>query len=196
MKGNRVCVGGIDLDKLTSVRLLDRDGFHETKDNSPYNICEIWEIEYVNVSRRLPHSEDSKVIRRKRIEILAPESVPDILLKRGFGICSGSIGGIFGGKLKCTHSGALYVSGKEIPDSSTCFWICDKNIVRRDYHDKIRYSCDDGCCRYYMSYVGLDADPAQIIPQGSFVRLSLAHWWSPSDSKDEERCYLQLSCWY
>ena len=45
---------------------------------------------------------------------------------------------------------------------------------------------------YTISYVGSD-EPLNTIEEGSLIRLSLAHWWKPEDSDDEERCYLQLS---
>jgi hypothetical protein len=45
---------------------------------------------------------------------------------------------------------------------------------------------------YTISYVG-SVDPLDTIEPGSLIRLSLAHWWKPEDSDDEERCYLQLS---
>ncbi len=45
---------------------------------------------------------------------------------------------------------------------------------------------------YTISYVG-SAEPLETIEPGSLIRLSLAHWWKPEDSVDDERCYLQLS---
>jgi hypothetical protein len=198
MANDKVCVGGIDLDKSISVRLLDRNGYHESKDDCSYHIRDIWDIEYIPAPRQLPHSEDIKVICKTKSATLKQEcSILDILKKVNFKIYFGSIRNTFEGKLYSTKSGSLYISG-DIPENSTCFWICDKQVYRRDFNEKVRYNYTDGTRQggYYISYVGLDTNPAWAIPAGTLIRLSLAHWWSPQDSEDEERCYLQLSGWY
>lgn len=84
----------------------------------------------------------------------------------------------------------------QVPNHSTCFWICDQDIVRKNHQGKIKfhYKDDNHIWGYNISYVGLEDDPVDIIPQGSLIRLSLAHWWSPGDT--EERCYLQLSGYF
>ncbi|MDR1895207.1 MAG: hypothetical protein LBR10_00260 [Prevotellaceae bacterium] len=199
LSNDLVCVGGIDMEKSLSVRLLDRNGYHETTSDCPYNIREVWEVEYISSPRPLPHSEDINVRSRKKTDILKQDiSILDILRKCNFNVYTGSIRNVFEGKLKCTGSGSFYISEESVPQNSTCFWICDKNIARQDYRSKIKYNYNDGSRSwgYKISYVGLDENPAQIIQQGTLVRLSLAHWWSPDDSEDEERCYLQLSGWY
>ncbi|GHT08759.1 hypothetical protein AGMMS49525_17900 [Bacteroidia bacterium] len=197
MANDHVCVGGIDLDKSMSVRLLNSGGYHETSAKCPYNIREVWEIEYIQSPRPLPHSEGIRVLKTKKTEILKPEfPMVDILKRSNFSFYQGNIHVTFEGKLKCTSNGTFYISGDNVPQNSTCFWICDRNIVRRDYHDKVRYNYNDLSRQWGFSYVGLEENPAQIIPQGTLVRLSLAHWWSPDNSENDERCYLQLSGWY
>jgi hypothetical protein len=200
MANNHVCVGGIDLDNKLSVRLLNTNGYHELIDECPYSIREVWKIEYQRHNQRpLPHSEDVRVISRNKIGILRQDlSILSILNQFHFKVYDGNIRDTFEGKLKSTNSGTLYISESDVPNSSTCFWICDNDISRDDYNGKIRYRYNDGSRRWgnNISYVGIEANPAQIIPRGALVRLSLAHWWSPEDSTDEERCYLQLSGWY
>ena len=200
MANNCVCVGGIDIDNKISVRLLDMNGYHESADTCPFNIREIWDIEYSNHNQRpLPHSEDIRVISKNKAGVLNNEiSMLDLLNRVPFRVYQGDILNTFEGKLKCTDSGTFYISEDNIPNNSTCFWICDKEIRRSDYNGKVRYRYHDGTRQwgYNITYVGLEDNPAQIIPQGTLVRLSLAHWWSPEDSDTEERCYLQLSGWY
>jgi hypothetical protein len=200
MANDKVCVGGVDLDKSLSVRLLDSNGFHESKEDCPYKIREAYEIEYIHSPRPLPHSEDIRVLSRKRIGELKPEiSMLDILRKRNINVYSGSIKETFEGKLKCTNKGAFFISQPDVPQNSTCFWVCDRNLVRDDYQNKIRYNYKtiDGFRREHrITFVGLDDNSAQIIPADTLIRLSLAHWWSPPDAPDEKRCYLQLSGWY
>jgi hypothetical protein len=195
MANDHVCVGGIDLDTKMSVRLLDINGYHEMREECPYQICEVWEIEYISSPRPLPHSEDTRVSSRKRTGILKQElSMLDILKRSKFNIYSGSIMNCFEGKFKCTNSGSLYISQEDIPNHSTCFWVCDRNLVRNGF-DKIRYRYQDGTRQlgYNITYVGLEENPANIIPKDTLIRLSLAHWWL---HEGEEKCFLQLSGWY
>jgi hypothetical protein len=198
MRNEKVCVGGIDLDKLMSVRLLDRNGFHESKWDCPYEIRDIWDIEYSHNPRPLPHSEDVRVIQRIKDGTLKQEfSILDILRKINFKIYAGHIRETFEGKLDCINSKVLFISKENVPQNSTCFWICDREIQRSDYINKIRYNYNDEInWGYNVSYVGLKEDPEQIIPENTLIRLSLADWWSPPDLQVEERCYLQLSGWY
>ena len=200
MANNRVCVGGIDIDNKVSVRLLDTNGHHESADTCPFNLREIWDVEYSKYNQRpLPHSEDVRVVSKNKLGVLKSEiSMLNLLNKMQFRVYHGSLLNAFESKLKCKDSGTLYISGDSVPNNSTCFWICDKEIKRNDYNEKIRYRYHDETRKwgYNISYVGLEENPAQIITQGTLVRLSLAHWWSPENSDTEERCYLQLSGWY
>ncbi len=298
MANNRVCVGGIDIENKMSVRLLDRTGYHESADTCPFNIREIWDIQYSKHNQRpLPHSEDIRVISRNKSNKQKSEMpMLDLLNEMSFYVCRGAIRNTFEGKLKRTDLGAFYISKDAVPNNSTCFWVSDKELRRSDYNGKVRYSCyilnqnplffnsttksysieqfkrDVGVNtlrvlqnpktgkyffvygaeigkvsnilvkdilaggtdpnkdimvsitsemdpktntmkpvallhyagiaattndnRYTIPYVGLKENPPEIIPQGTLLRLSLAHWWTPEDADTEERCYLQLSGWY
>ena len=201
MANDRVCVGGIDIDNNISVRLLNINGYYESADTCQFNIREIWDVDYSKHNQRpLPHSEDICVMSKKKSGELKSEiSMLDMLTKIQFHVCKGSLFMTFEGKLKSTDSGTLYISEDSVPNNSTCFWVCDREIRRSDYKGKVRYNYQGGTRQWgiNISYAGLEDKPAQIIPQGTLTRLSLAHWWSPpEDSDTEERCYLQLSGWY
>jgi hypothetical protein len=200
MSNNKICIGGIDMDNKLSVRLLNVNGYHESINECLYNIRDVWKIEYQkHDSRPLPHSEDIRVISRNKVETLRQDlSILSILKQLNFKIYNGNIRETFEGKLQCTNLGAFYISVDDIPNNSTCFWICDRDITRNDSYEKIRYCYNDGTRNLgrKISYVGIDENPTQIIPKGTLIRLSLAHWWSPQNSTEEERCYLQLSGWY
>jgi hypothetical protein len=197
MSDKYVCVGGIDLDRLISVRLLDINGYHEFKEICPYEISEIWEVEYLHCPRPLPHVEDIKVLNRKKIGILKQEvSILDILSRTNFKIYTGNIRETFERKLKCTVSGVFFISEDNVPQGSTCFWVCDREIIRKEYRNKIRYNYCNKMESYSIIYVGLDENPPEIIPEGTLIRFSLANWWSPQASGNEKKCYLQLSGWY
>lgn len=203
MANDNVCVGGVDFDNKRSVRLMDANGYHESQDECPYEIWDVWDADYVSSNQRpAPHVEDVNVINRNKRGVLTNElrtttEFAKLLRQSNVPVFTGGLLNCFDGKLKCTQYGTLFINEENVPNYSTCFWICDRIVRRSDFKGKVRYNYNDGIRNwgYNISYVGL-SEPADIIPAGSLIRLSLAHWWSPSDSEDEERCYLQLSGWF
>lgn len=201
MAGDCVCVGGVDIDNHRSVRLLDASGHHEYANLCPYQIWDIWDIDYhMSHKRPSPHTEDANVTRRDKIRTANPSDLPverlaSFLERSGIPIFRGSLFKVFEGKLKRTDYDKLFISKEDVPAYSTCFWVNDRRLIgynnergRRQY----RYNDMSNMYGYTISYVGA-AEPPSNIEAGSLIRLSLAHWWSPDDSNDEERCYLQLS---
>ena len=196
-----VCVGGVDVDNRRSVRLLDARGHHETADTCPYTIWDIWDIDYYpNQRRPNPHTEDVNVTRRMKIDrVDAPNMsvnrFAELMLNSNIPIFHGSLFSVFNGKLRRTDNDKLYISKDDVPTYSTCFWINDKRLLgyKNDRGRwQYRYTDMSNQYGYTISYVG-SAEPIDTIEPGSLVRLSLAHWWKPENSDDEERCYLQLS---
>lgn len=196
-----VCVGGVDVDNRRSVRLLDARGHHETADTCPYTIWDIWDIDYYpNQRRPNPHTEDVNVTRRMKIDrVDAPNMsvnrFAELMLNSNIPIFHGSLFSVFNGKLRRTDNDKLYISKDDVPTYSTCFWINDKRLLGyKNDRGRWQYRYTDMSNRfgYTISYVG-SAEPLDTIEPGSLVRLSLAHWWKPENSDDEERCYLQLS---
>ena len=196
-----VCVGGVDVDNKRSVRLLDARGHHETAETCPYTIWDIWDIDYYpNQRRPNPHTEDVNVTRRMKIDrVDAPNMsvnrFAELMLNSNMPIFHGSLFSVFNGKLRRTDNDKLYISKDDVPTYSTCFWINDKRLLgyKNDRgHWQYRYTDMSNRFGYTISYVG-SAEPIDTIEPGSLVRLSLAHWWKPENSDDEERCYLQLS---
>lgn len=199
MAQQRVCVGGVDVEKHHSIRLMNENGYHETSDECPYHIFDVWDLNYNTASSRpLPHSlEDVSVFQRKKLGVLKKDiNVIDLLKKSEINVYNGNINNVFNGCLKSTNNGSLFISEPDVPNHSTCFWICDKDIERRDHEGKIRFNYKDGIHKwgYNIPFVGLEDNPLDVIPQSSLIRLSLSHWWSPDDT--EERCYLQLSGYF
>ena len=201
MAGDCVCVGGVDIDNRCSLRLLDVRGHHETADKCPYQIWDIWDIDYyLTHGRPNPHSEDANVTRRERIRTADPSNLPverlaAFLEKSNIPLFRGSLFTVFDGKLRPTDNDKLYISKEDVPHYSTCFWINDKRLLGyTNSRERWQYRYHDISNQYgyTISYVGSAEPPATIEP-GSLIRLSLAHWWKPEDSDDEERCYLQLS---
>ena len=197
MRNNNVCVGGIDISTGAPLRLLNASGFHEDADSCPYKIREVWELNYSHAfpGRPNPHSEDTIVRSRSIVGVLDPNiSMLNFLRYHNIHIYQGSILDVFEGKLQVTSNGTLYIGHNNVPSTSTCFWICDRNINRKDFNGKIRFNYDNNTRKwgYTVSWVGENLDPDSI-QAGTLVRLSLANWWAPEDSEDDERCYLQIS---
>lgn len=119
----------------------------------------------------------------------------ELMLNSNIPIFHGSLFSVFNGKLRRTDNDKLYISKDDVPTYSTCFWINDKRLLGyKNDRGRWQYRYTDMSNRfgYTISYVG-SAEPIDTIEPGSLVRLSLAHWWKPENSDDEERCYLQLS---
>ena len=201
MAGDCVCVGGVDVDNCRSVRLLNARGHHETAIDCPYQIWDIWDIDYLlNQRRPCPHTEDVNVVLRRKMESVDASNMSvnrfaEVLESSNIPLFRGSLFTVFDGKLKLTDNDKLFIAKEDVPTYSTCFWINDKRLLgytndrgRWQY----RYSDMSNRYGYTISYVG-SAEPPVDIEAGSIIRLSLAHWWKPEDSNDEERCYLQLS---
>lgn len=201
MAGDRVCVGGVDIDNRLSLRLLTARGTHETASECPYQIWDIWDMDYyLTHERPNPHTEDANVTRRVKVERV---DAPNMSINRFAGVLEssniplfrGSLFSVFDGKLKLTDADKMYISKEDVPTYSTCFWINDKRLLGyTNDRGRWQYRYNDMSNRYgyTISYVG-SAEPPADIEVGSLIRLSLAHWWKPEESNDEERCYLQLS---
>ncbi len=198
---NAACVGGV-LWNGQMVRLLNEQGYNQPI-NTELNVGDIYEINYEPVAHCIPpHVED---IRAQNFRFIQNCPAPvlekylrDKAKKRTY---FGHPNQLFEGLLQWTGAGSGYISKSHgLPERSVGFWIPDKDLIRNDYDQKVRYEYSSRCAytvgaipRYIISYVGYQS-PIDIIPAGTIVRVSLARWWSPNG--EEERCYLQLSGWY
>lgn len=201
MAADCVCVGGVDIDNRRSLRLLDARGHHETADVCPYQIWDIWDIDYYpNQRRPNPHTEDVNVVRRQKMKAIDAPNMSvirfaEVLEGANIPLFRGSLFSVFDGKLKLSDNDKFYISHDDIPNYSTCFWITDRRLLGyENSRGRWQYCYNDMSNRYghTIAYVGTGEHPNNI-EAGSLIRLSLAHWWKPEDSDDDERCYLQLS---
>lgn len=187
------CVGGV-LANGRFVRLLDSDGYNQDSDTD----LEVGDVYTITFSERTektpPHVEDILVhTMEHKFSFSSIEKMVEYLTDQlKVKIWRGSTEVLFDGNLEWTSGGSGYISESgEIPKNSVGFWIPDRDLNRKDYNEKVRYSYP---IRWRnISYVGYQ-NPVDKIPAGTLVRVSLARWWSPNE--DEERCYLQLSGWY
>jgi len=187
------CVGGV-LANGRFVRLLNSDGYNQDSDTE----LEVGDVYTITFSERTektpPHVEDILVhsMEYKFTFSSIDKMVEYLTEKLKVKIWKGSTEVLFDGNIQWTSGGSGYISESgEIPKNSVGFWIPDKDLNRKDFNEKVRYSYP---IRWRnISYVGFQ-NPVDKIPAGTLVRVSLARWWSPNE--DEERCYLQLSGWY
>lgn len=189
---SNACVGGI-LRNGRFVRLLDGNGRNQPS-NTDIEIGDVYTITFRDrQDKRPPHVEDILIDSMKYEYSLSSQDMVECLIHDlKVNIWKGSTERLFNGTLQWTRGGSGFVSESgAIPENSVGFWIPDKDLTRKDFNDKVRYSYP---IRYRdISFVGFQ-NPVDKIPAGTLVRVSLARWWSPNE--EEKRCYLQLSGWY
>jgi ATP-dependent DNA helicase RecQ len=151
-----------------------------------------------------PHVETVVVYAKSRLRRAAD---PIGAIERLMPPIQGPVEALYDGLLRRTDTGMLYLAGHgELPSRSTLFWRPDRPL--RLVTDGVRlhycYDChpdagdasagDTGERR--LAFVGFQ-EPLDVIPAGTLVRVSLAHWWHPRDHPEHElRCYGQLSGWF
>jgi len=193
MGAGRVCVGGIEMDSRRSLRLLGSDGWNLHEDHR-IRPGEIWDLAYApNKDIEPPHVEDVIVSHGKPVEVVEHMKPAILDLVEPW---QGGVGTIFDGRLVATDGGSGYITRKPpLPKQSTGFWVATASLKRRQFDAATRYALPgDGPVRS-VKYVGME-DSIESIPRGAIVRFSLARWAEFPPGVDEERCYLQLSCWY
>jgi len=194
--GNDACVGGLALDTNRNVRLLRPGGLHQPE-NTPFEVGQIWEVDFRPVSRVTPpHIED--VIVTEEQYIGQQPNLRDFLLER-VQPWHGGPEKLFDGMLVLEGLSGYISRRKGIPTCSVGFWLPDSSLIMTLKNNKPSYQIMDGNGSRFgrsfaIKYVGF-APPKYRIPAGSLLRVSLARWWVQSEV-NEERCYLQLSGWY
>ena len=197
MNAGRVCIGGILVNTGRLVRLLDQHGYNQSED-SDYEVGKIWDIDFRSKPDcRSPHSEDI-LLSDATFTNKCIENISDFIRNNdNIHIWKGHIDNAFDSLIQWSDKGAGYINKEGgIPNHSVGFWINNRNLIKNEYYGiRYRFPNIDGGWRS-IKYVGCSENTPERIPAGSIIRLSLARWWSPSDSSDEERCYLQMSGWY
>lgn len=190
------CVGGIVKDSGQFIRLLDSNGNNQPID-CDFEVGEIWEIEFTTKGTLTPpHTEDVLVTSKIYTERVITNLVDWVTSNFKDRLWRGSPDNLFDSQVDFTPSGSGFISdSKGVPNLSVGFWVSDKDLTRKDFSGKVRYNYPTVGNWRSITYVG-KADPIDKIPAGTLMRVSLARWWKPDDSDEEERCFLQLSGWY
>ena len=193
-RGGGACIGGIT-ENGRSVRLIAHDAATNDRAGLEYHVGDIWNIESAPDHHIIPpHVENIIVLhaeqvgQTKDIEEAIALHMPPVV---------GGPGKLFDGLLQTSPVGGLYIARRTgLPARSTMFWRPDKPL-KLDFEGKrihYRYPTEDG--GQTLAFVGFQ-EPVDVLPAGTLIRVSLAHWWHPKDKPDEElRCYGQLSGWF
>ena len=192
--GGGACIGAIT-ETGESVRLIPFNEDPQDGANIEYEVGDIWEISAEPVTNLIPPHIENVVVHEKHQLGTANNSFGSI--ERFMPPKDGYPFGLYEGSLQSTESGALYIAKHSgVPPYSTTFWRPDQPLIRDTEGKRVRYrySSDNGGST--LTFVGFQ-EPLEVIPAGTLVRVSLAHWWQPEDTPDvEERCYAQLSGWF
>ena len=192
--GKGACIGAIT-EKGESVRLIPFSEDPHDGANREYKVGDIWEISSIPATSLIPPHNENIMVYEKRhllttrelegtIELLMPPNIGDPTV-------------LYEGLLQSTESGALYIAQQSgVPPYSTTFWRLDQPLIRDTEGKRVRYRYPTKNGDRTLTFVGCQ-EPLEVIPAGTLVRISLAHWWRPEDTPDvEERCYAQLSGWF
>lgn len=195
--GSQLCLGGIILENRRAVRLLPSRGLGHPPDK-PIFLGDVWDMELSEVPASeitLPHTEDVRTIRGRRLRRYVGSELLDILHEC---VNAQTIHPteLFNSYIWLTKSARGYVEPAQgLPQYSTGFWRFRKPLLRVSGDDATRfwYFDDDGSMLLDVKYVGLEENLPDLLEPGTLLRFSLAH---PFADDRHRRCYLQLSGWF
>ncbi|WP_276166750.1 dual OB domain-containing protein [Zobellia alginiliquefaciens] len=200
------CVGGLNLENKSFVRLLNPGGIKKPEGwyqflDTPLNIGDIWDIDIkISPYTKAPHIEDVFIGKKTKIEQI--DDLDSFIKESGVEIWEGHIDKLFDGCLSWLKNGSGYLAETqdEFPKYSVGFWVSDKDLILH----KERYFYKYKTLGIFESekslkWVGFEKPP-KLIPKGTLIRVSLAKWWPPRYKLEKYNaphgCYLQISGWY
>lgn len=193
--GGGACIGAISTDGQ-SVRLIAHDMATNEHFNLEYQIGDVWEVETDPPTDLKPPHVENIIVRSKRLlQAVSRDRVMRFIEQVMPPACGGP-DLLYDGLIQASPGGAMYIAERTgIPAASTLFWRPDRDLTRDEGGKRIRYRYPTPDGGRTLTFVGFQ-DAISVIPAGTLVRVSLAHWWRPETSHDLElRCYLQLSGW-
>ena len=192
--GGGACIGGITQDG-ESVRLIAADIDAHDGAGLEYEVGDVWEVEAKPAPDIIPPHVENVIVHRKR---RLPSFRDPIAIIEQF--MPPKVGGpevLYEGLTQSTPNGSLYIAQSGgLPPYSTAFWCADQPLVLDTAGKRVRYRYSSEHGGRTLTFVGFQ-EPLQTIPEGTLLRVSLAHPWRPEDgSITEYRCYVQLSGWF
>jgi hypothetical protein len=187
--GTSYCVGGLEIATGNYVRLMTTMGTFQPS-ITPYQIGQVWNLEYVYHPDIAPHVEDVRITRNNGF--IRNFSNFSKYINLNCIVWSGNFNVLFGGKLQWKNGSGYLNDPTNLPNNSVGFWISNQDL-RWDGANYYIYDRPLLTTNKRLKYKG-DITPIPLIPAGTLIRVSLGKWWDGQDN--ENRCYLQLSGWY
>ena len=192
--GGGACIGAIT-EAGESVRLIPFNEDPHDGANREYEVGDVWEISAKPATSLIPPHNENVVVDKKQHLLITKELEGAIELLMPAKIGDPTV--LYEGLLQSTGSGALYIAKQSgVPLYSTTFWRPEQSLNRDTAGKRVRYRYPTENGDYTFTFVGFQ-EPLEVIPAGTLLRVSLAHWWRPEDTPEvEEKCYAQLSGWF
>jgi hypothetical protein len=178
--GELLCIGGIDIDTLRSVRLLPPGGFGQPK-SSPLRIGEIWEADYTAAVAHPPHMDDVTVTFGERVAL---QSVERFVNENNIDVVAGDSTALFEGRLQWTTGRTGYMEPDNASNFSTTFWRPNDVLWWNDPYVR------EQATNHRVKWVGVDR-PGERIQAGTLCRMSLTRPFH--GSLDHDVNWLQIS---
>lgn len=187
--GSKYCIGGLEIATGRYVRLMTTMGTYQPS-NSPYQIGQVWSLEYNYHPDIAPHVEDVRIVRNNGFV----RNIPNLTnyINQNCNVWNGNYNLLYGGRLSWKNGSGYLNDPTNLPNNSVGFWISDQDL-RWDGFQYYIYDRPRFVTNKRLKYKG-DVQPIPIITAGTLIRVSLGKWWDGQDK--ENRCYLQLSGWY
>ncbi|MBU0252541.1 dual OB domain-containing protein [Enterobacter hormaechei] len=187
MSGEKICVGGLDLNSGEMLRLLDNTASALTS-KFPYKIGETYTIEFApRRYRTSPHIEDVAVYDYKLAKAYNKTDLDTIVYQKAESC--GDLRDLFSGKLLWNNNKG-YALEANPPAFSVQIATLNKILVKNgtDYQE---FGYSNPRRVKYVGELDMSKMPT-IINTGTPVRFSLARPWD-KDGNGVKVCYLQLS---
>lgn len=191
--GSAACIGGLTF-AGESVRLIAADRDNNDHAGMEYEVGDVWDVQATPDPVLIPPHIENIIVHEKR-RLPALDDLP-AFVRQHMPPRVGGLEELFEGLTQANRQGSLYIANQTgLPSFSTMFWQPDQPLAMDVEGKRIRYCYPAGDGGKKLTFVGFQ-EPLPELPTGTLLRVSLAHWWRPTDRPDKElRCYVQLSGW-
>jgi ATP-dependent DNA helicase RecQ len=192
--GSGACIGAIDF-AGKSMRLVATDAeFNETA-GMEYEVGDVWDVTCRPPQQVIPPHVENVIVSDKQRRPPIDDTLA--FIQRHMPPREGGLEALYEGLTQSTRAGVLYIAERTgVPPYSTTFWTPDQPLTRVEDAKRIRYRYPTEDGGRTLTFVGFQ-EPVEIIPAGTVLRVSLAHWWRPESRPEYElRCHVQLSGWF
>lgn len=187
MSGNKICVGGLDLNSGAMLRLLDETASALTSD-FPYKIGETYTIEFApRYYLTPPHLEDVAVYKYTLAKAYNKTDLDTVVYKNAGTFVD--LRGLFSGKLLWNNNKG-YALESDPPGFSVQIAKLNRILIKNGY-DYQEFGTFNPRRVKYVGEMDISKMPS-LINSDTPIRFSLARPWD-KDGDGVKVCYLQLS---